>query len=107
MLQITETPDCQTVMVTYDVPLGAYDELLSILTAAYADFLSKQPGFIGAAIHANEARTRVASYSQWTRREDFLAILRSGHMKDVNRRLSELSKAFEPVLYDVTAVFDA
>ncbi|MCI2394853.1 antibiotic biosynthesis monooxygenase family protein [Aliiroseovarius sediminis] len=105
MVKITENQTCQTVMLTYEVPLGAYDELHGILTAAYEDFLSKQKGFIGAAIHSNEAQTRVASYSQWASRDDFLAVLRSEHMQKVNRQLGDISKAFEPVLYDVQTVF--
>ena len=47
------------------------------LKAAYADFISRQPGFIGAGLHVNDAQTRIANYSQWQRREDFLAMLRS------------------------------
>ncbi len=105
MVTITQTQTCQTVMLTYEVPLGVFDELHDILTDAYDDFLSEQPGFISAAIHANEAKTRVASYSQWETRDDFLAVLRSEHMKAVNRKLGEISKGFEPVLYDVQKVY--
>lgn len=103
-MKISETQSCQTVMLTYEVPLGVFDELHALLSSAYDEFLSKQPGFVGAAIHSNEARTRVASYSQWETREDFLAVLRSDHMQAVNRKLGELSKGFEPVLYDVQKV---
>lgn len=104
-MKISQTQTCQTVMMTYEVPLGVFDELHGLLTSAYENFLSKQPGFIGAAIQSNEARTRVASYSQWETREDFLAVLRSEHMQAVNRKLGDLSKGFEPVLYDVQRVF--
>lgn len=105
MVTITENQTCQTVMLTYEVPLGAFDELHALLTSAYREFLSKRKGFIGAAIHANEAQTRVASYSQWASREDFLAVLRSEYMQKVNRQLGNISKGFEPVLYDVQTVF--
>lgn len=105
MIEIAQGKDCQTVMVTYEVPLGSYDALLAILSDAYGEFLSRQAGFIGAAIHVNEARTRIASYSQWACREDFLAVLRTPKMQAVNKQLGEMSKGFEPVLYDIAKVY--
>ncbi len=53
----------------------------------------------------NDAQTRIASYSQWRRREDFLAMLRSDEMRRRNRRISELCRSFEPVMYEVSATF--
>lgn len=104
-MHIKQSADCQTVMLTYEVPFGVYEKLLAVLTGAYDSFLARQPGFIGAAIHVNEAKTRVASYSQWQTRDDFLAVLRTEEMQTVNRRLGEMSKGFEPVLYDVARVY--
>lgn len=104
MIELAQDKDCQTVMVTYEVPLGSYDELLRILSDAYDDILSQQAGFIGAAIHVNEAKTRIASYSQWASRDDFLAVLRRGEMQTVNKRLGDLSIGFEPVLYEIAKV---
>ena len=105
MVEITNNTNFQTVMLTYEVPLGAYDQLLELLTNSYDQFLSLQSGFVGAAIHANEAKTRIASYSQWENKESFMAVLRTDRMQKVNRQLGDLSKGFEPVLYDVTSVF--
>ena len=72
---------------------------------AYSDFISKQPGFVAAGLHVNDAQTRIANYSQWRRREDFLAMLRTPEMRARNRRFNELCKSFEPVMYDVAATF--
>jgi hypothetical protein len=47
----------------------------------------------------------VANYSQWTRREHFLAMLRHPEMRARTRRLSDLCHRFEPVMYDVADVF--
>ena len=60
---------------------------------AYDSFISKQPGFIAAGLHVNDAQTRIANYSQWTRREDFQAMLRSDEMRAVSmeRAVSQLS----------------
>jgi len=76
------------------------------LEEAYAGFISKQPGFIGAALHVNDAQTRIANYSQWERREDFQAMLRAPEMRERNRRLNELCRSFEPVMYEVFSVCD-
>ena len=95
----------QTVLTTFEMTPGTCQDLLDELTEAYEVFISKQPGFIAAAFHVNDAQTRVASYSQWQRREDFQAMLRTTEMRERNRRISQLVRAFEPVMYDVAATF--
>ncbi|MEO1122381.1 MAG: antibiotic biosynthesis monooxygenase family protein, partial [Pseudomonadota bacterium] len=66
----------QTVITTFETNPGAFSDLLEELEAAYEQVISRQPGFISAALHVNDAQTRIANYSQWRRREDFLAMLR-------------------------------
>ena len=95
----------QTVITTFEVTPGTCQDLLDELQGAYAAFISKQPGFVAAALHVNDAQTRVANYSQWRERGDFLAMLRSEEMRGRNRKISELCKSFEPVMYDVAATF--
>mgnify|MGYP006437589501 CR=1 FL=1 len=104
MLRITEGATCQTVLTTFEVTPGTCQDVLDLLTEAYREVISKQPGFIASALHVNDAQTRIASYSQWQRREDFQAMLRSDEMRARNRRINELCKGFEPVMYDVAAV---
>ncbi|MGR3344081.1 MAG: antibiotic biosynthesis monooxygenase family protein, partial [Paracoccaceae bacterium] len=53
----------------------------------------------------NDAQTRIASYSQWRKREDFLAMLRTSEMRIRNRRINELCKSFAPVMYDVVGTY--
>ncbi len=95
----------QTVITTFEVTPGTCQDLLDELQEAYAAFISAQPGFIAAALHVNDAQTRIANYSQWQRREDFLSMLRSDEMRRRNRRINELCKSFEPVMYDVVGSF--
>jgi heme-degrading monooxygenase HmoA len=104
MLTITTDRSVQTVILTYDVTPGTFLDVLEKLTAAYHDFICKQPGFIASAIHVNDAQTRIASYSQWRSRDDFQAVLRSGEMRATNQELSDLSKSFVPVMYEVTEI---
>src|SRR6056297_249174 len=101
MPKIAEDNTYQTVITTFEMTPGTCQDLLDALSDAYAQFISKQPGFIAAGLHVNDAQTRIANYSQWRRREDFQAMLRSPEMRRRNREISTLCKTFEPVMYDV------
>lgn len=105
MLQIDPKTNCQTVITTFECSPGTCADLLDKLQGAYQAFISKQPGFLGAGLHVNDAQTRIANYSQWHRREDFQAMLRSNEMRQRNREIAELCSRFEPVMYEVMATF--
>ncbi len=106
MPTIVAGAELQTVLTTFEMTPGTCQDLLDALSDAYQNFISKQPGFIAAALHVNDAQTRIANYSQWARREDFLAMLRTPEMRERNRQLSELCRSFEPVMYEVAESFD-
>lgn len=106
MPTIAKSDSYQTVITTFEATPGTCQDLLDALTDAYETFISKQPGFIAAGLHVNDAQTRIANYSQWERREDFQAMLRSDEMRARNRKINELCKSFEPVMYDVAATFN-
>jgi quinol monooxygenase YgiN len=106
MPTIAKSTDIQTVITTFEMTPGTCQDLLDALNDAYSKFISKQPGFIAAGLHVNDAQTRIANYSQWQRREDFQAMLRTPEMRERNRKISELCKSFEPVMYEVAATFD-
>ncbi len=105
MPTINRDADWQTVITTFEMTPGTCQDLLDELNDAYDSFIRHQPGFIGAGLHVNDAQTRIANYSQWKKREDFLAMLRSQEMRERNRRISALCKSFEPVMYDVAECY--
>ncbi len=105
MPTISKNASTQTVITTFEMTPGTCQDLLEALTEAYADFISKQPGFVAAGLHVNDAHTRIANYSQWERREDFLSMLRTAEMRERNRRINELCRSFEPVMYEVAETF--
>ena len=105
MPKITKSAALQTVVTTFEMTPGTCQDLLDALTNAYEEFIRHQPGFIAAGLHVNDAQTRIANYSQWEKREDFQAMLRTDEMRARNRAINELCKSFEPVMYDVAAVF--
>lgn len=100
-MQIAANAPHQTVITTFEVTPGTCQDLLDELRDAYDEFISRQPGFLAAALHVNDAQTRIANYSQWQRREDFMAMLRTEEMRARNRRFAELCRSFEPVMYEV------
>lgn len=101
MLTISDNADIQTVITTFEVTPGTCTDLLELLRASCAEVISKQPGYIASALHVNDAQTRIANYSQWEKREDFQAMLRTDEMIERNRDIHELCKSFAPVMYDV------
>lgn len=105
MPRIATPTSHQTVLTTFETTPGTCQDLLDLLHAACAEFISKQPGFVAAGLHVNDAQTRIANYSQWRTREDFLTMLRSPEMRARNRQINALCKTFEPVMYDVAATF--
>lgn len=105
MPTIAMSQDRQTVLTTFDTTPGTCQDLIDLLNDAYENFISKQPGFIAAGLHVNDAQTRIANYSQWEKREDFQAMLRTDEMRRRNREINDLCRSFEPVMYDVAAVF--
>ncbi|MFY0662475.1 MAG: antibiotic biosynthesis monooxygenase [Shimia sp.] len=106
MPKISKEAELQTVITTFEMTPGTCQDLLDALTDAYEQFISKQPGFIAAGLHVNDAQTRIANYSQWQRREDFQAMLRSEEMRERNRKINQLCRSFEPVMYDVMEAFN-
>lgn len=94
----------QTVITTFEMTPATATELLEKLQAAYTEVIRHQPGFISASLHMNDAMTRICNYSQWQRREDYQAMLRTPEMRARNREIGALCKGFEPVMYEVVGV---
>jgi quinol monooxygenase YgiN len=104
-MKVTSEKNVQTVITTYEVTPGTYLDLLDELQTAFNSFVRKQDGFVGGTIHTNDAQTRIANYTQWQTREQFLAVLRTDEMREWSRKFNALSKSFEPVLYEVHEIF--
>ena len=105
MPEIRKTFDGQTIITTFETTPALAFDLIEALQAAFAECISKQPGFLSAALHVNDARTRVCNYSQWASREDYQAMLRTPEMRERNRVINGLCRGFEPVMYEVEGVY--
>ena len=106
MTRIDKNFDGQTVICTFEVTPGSAQDVLDALSEAYAQVISRQPGYVSGAIHLNDAQTRIATYSQWQKRGDYQAMLRTPEMRTRNREINQLCRSFEPVMYEVQSVFD-
>ncbi|MBL4928492.1 antibiotic biosynthesis monooxygenase family protein [Fuscibacter oryzae] len=95
----------QTIITTFEMTPATAHELMEKLQAAYDQFIRVQPGFLAAGLHMNDAMTRICNYSQWQRREDYQAMLRTPEMRARNKEIAALCKGFEPVMYEVVASF--
>lgn len=104
-MQIESSFDGQTVISTFEMTPGTCNDVLDALQDAYDKVIRHQPGFIGGALHVNDAQTRIAAYSRWRDRADFQAMLRTPEMRERNRAIALLCARFEPVMYDVIAVY--
>ena len=104
MPQISADFQGQTVITTFEMTPATADDLMEALRAAYREVISRQPGFRSAALHMNDARTRICNYSNWDSRQDYQAMLRTPEMRERNRHINTLCRGFEPVMYDVTEV---
>jgi len=80
-------------------------DLIEVAGGACRDSTPQRPGFIAAGLHVTDTGTRLANCSRCARREDFRAILRTEGMRRRNREIAALCTRFEPVMYEVTAVF--
>ena len=105
MPEISRDFSGQTVITTFEMTPGTAHDLMEALRDAYENFIRRQPGFIAAGLHMNDAQTRIANYSQWRDRRDFQAMLRTSEMRERNRRIAALCSRFEPVMYEVVAAF--
>ena len=106
-LAITAGFDGQTVITTFEMTPGTCADVLDALTDAYTQVIRHQPGFLGGAIHVNDAQCRIATYSRWVKRGDFQAMLRTPEMRERNRAIAAMCSRFEPVMYEVAGVFAA
>lgn len=95
----------QTIICTFDVTPGTAHDVLYALDEAYAQVISRQPGFVSGAVHLNDAQTRIATYSQWRQRSDYQAMLRTPEMRERNRAIHTMCRSFEPVMYEVASVY--
>jgi quinol monooxygenase YgiN len=95
-----------TIINVFRVSSERQARLVELLTAATEASVRHAPGFIGAALHRGLDGTQVTMYAQWRSRGDYE---RMRARPDSSPILAEALQfaAFEPGMYEVTAVFES
>jgi heme-degrading monooxygenase HmoA len=90
-----------TVVVTYVCAEEKQDELVDAIEKAITEVYAEQPGFVSGSVHASLDHTRVLTYAQWERVEDFDAGGRVPAVQERNAQILELVESADPRLYQV------
>jgi hypothetical protein len=89
MPQIIEDASLQTVLTTFETSPATCPDLMAELRAAYSEFISLQPGFVGAALHVNDAqhpRGELQPVAQPRRLQDMLKTRRDARAEPEDQR---------------------
>jgi quinol monooxygenase YgiN len=107
MTTIAQGSDCITLINVFTVAPEQQKRLVDMLDKATQTVMSRQPGFVSANIHASLDGKKVANYAQWRSKADFERMQQNpeatAHMKEIGGMVEKI----EPVLYEVSSVFEA
>ena len=90
-----------TLINTFKVKPERADALMDVLVSATRTVMRRQPGFVSANFHINEARDTIINYAQWTDEQSFEAMLASVEARPHITQAAELAESFEPKTYAV------
>jgi quinol monooxygenase YgiN len=102
-IEINEKNEAMTLINLFSVDPQNQEDLIAILKGGAETLLSKQPGYLSAAIHRSQDGKHAVVYSQWRSPEDFQAVRANPTLQEYFARVRELA-TFEPISYDVTYV---
>jgi heme-degrading monooxygenase HmoA len=102
-IEIKADNELLTLINLFNVEPQNQEELIKILKGGTESHLSKQPGYISAAIHRSNDGRHAVVYSQWRSQEDFQAVRNNPALQQYFARVREIA-TFEPISYEVTYV---
>jgi heme-degrading monooxygenase HmoA len=102
-IEINAGHEVFTVINVFSVEPTNQEKLITTLKGGAETLLSKQPGYLSAAIHRSEDGKHAVVYSQWRRPGDFQALRTKPAVQEYFARVREIA-TFEPISYDVTYV---
>jgi heme-degrading monooxygenase HmoA len=96
--------ELEQLMVFHDPRRDAHAEgRVGILKGGAETLLSKQPGYVSAAIHQGKDGKHAVVYSQWRSQKDFQAVRNNPALQQYFARVREIA-TFAPISYEVTYV---
>jgi quinol monooxygenase YgiN len=102
-VEIKTSDDVMTLINVFNVEPKDQEELIAILRSGAETLLSKQQGYISAAIHQSQDGKHAVVYSQWRSSEDFHAARTNPAVQEYFGRVRAIA-SFEPITYDVAFV---
>lgn len=98
---------CLTLIDVIEVDPQRTTELIKLLQEISDEVMSRQPGFMGAALHPSLDGSRVVSYVKWQSREAWEAAVKRDEARARFALVARIAHAIEPSLYRVETVHDA
>jgi quinol monooxygenase YgiN len=102
-VEIDADSEVFTLINLFNVEPKNQQELITTLKGGAETLLSKQPGYLSAAIHRSQDGKHAVVYSQWRSAEDFQAVRTNPAVQQYFARVRDIA-TFEPIGYDVTYV---
>jgi quinol monooxygenase YgiN len=102
-IEIDADSEVFTLINLFNVEPNNQQELITTLKGGAETLLSKQPGYLSAAIHRSQDGKHAVVYSQWRSAEDFQAVRTNPAVQQYFARVRDIA-TFEPIGYDVTYV---
>jgi heme-degrading monooxygenase HmoA len=95
---------CLTIIDVIRVDPQRSTELIEVLQEISDNVMSRQPGFLGAALHSSLDGCQVVSYVKWQSREAWRAAVKRHEAKAGFARVAFIANKVEPSLYRVETV---
>lgn len=90
---------------TFMVEPDKADELMSVLSHATEEGMSKQPGFVSANLHVSTDKKHVANYAQWRSQVDIDAMMANPEARVHMVEAAKIATSFEPIYYTLQETY--
>ena len=101
---IDDRADIHTLLNTFTVPPERQQALVDCLRIFTEDHARKQPGFVGASVHASLDQRSVVNYVQWKTKAHLDAFFKTPPAKAHLAEIGTLARTINPVEYHVAYV---
>ena len=102
-IDIRPSGELATLINLFVVEPKNQDELIEALKEGVEAFVSKQPGYVAAALHKGMDGRHAVVYSQWRSPMDIEALLNNPEAREYFKRITEIAQ-IEPIVYEVAYI---
>jgi quinol monooxygenase YgiN len=102
-IEIRPSSELATLINLFVVEPKHQDELIEALKEGLETFVSKQPGYVSAALHKGMDGRHAVVYSQWRSPMHIEALLNNPEAREYFRYITEIAQ-IEPIVYEVSYI---